>query len=187
MKSQCSRRKYIGSDWYFVPDTEIPKTSRVQPPKLREINEKFNHVKLIENKSTKKLSRHTSEHLHYKGQSKMVQTTSEKNLKVLSTRYKSPWYINPQQWQQLALIPEKNTDFLVNRAKNLYYFLHKSMPNLKYPLKKENLENSQNNQIYLETQSKLAELTTVHNYKKYLETKKLRIPACLESLKHDLI
>jgi hypothetical protein len=177
----------MGSDWCFVPDAEIPKTSRVQPLSLGEIDEKFNRVKLIENKSAKKLSRHTSEHLLHKGQSKLLQTTSEKDLKALSSRYRSPWYINPKQWQQLALIPEKNTDFLVNRAKNLYYFLHKSMPNLKHPLKKESLKSNQNNKIYLETQSKLAELTTVHNYKKYLETKKLRIPACLESLKQDKI
>ncbi|OMJ96008.1 hypothetical protein SteCoe_383 [Stentor coeruleus] len=184
MKNQSLKRKYMGSDWYFVPDTEFPKTVRLQPLKLDEIEEKFTNIQVETYRNEKKLSRNLSENSFQMQKSKIIQNPSEQNAKV-SARYRNPWYIHPKYWQQLALIPEKNTDFLKSRAKNLYYFLHKSQPNLKDPLRKSSIRNNHYDLLYSESQNKLAGLSTVHNYKKYLENKKLRVPACLESLQEE--
>ena len=141
MKSQTLRQKYMGSDWYFVPDVKLPKTSRYNPEKLDEIDTKFKNMYIEPDVPIGKLNRKQSEELFVKAISSRALAKAETEAKLKSLRYRSPWYIPPKHWQKLAQIPEVNMDYAENRAKNLYYYLHKNQPNLN-PLRKNSVRNN---------------------------------------------
>lgn len=171
------RRRFMGDEWLFVEDDDekVAKSSRIESDDLYIIDEKFKKMS-IEKQGFNKVDRNFSQPQLLRAPASLA------NLKSKTSKYRSPWYINPKYWQQLSMIPEVNRKDTEERAKNLYYFLHKSEPNLN-PLRSGRHGNSAKfeNQ-YAETQKKLAGLQTVQNYKKYLEGKKLRLPACLQSL-----
>ena len=161
VKNLSLRRKYMGSDWNFVPDTNIPKTTRLKAPELDIIDEKFQNIIIEPLGQPNKVEKLNL----IKSQSKYIMPSKESESKVNSARYRSPWYIPPKYWQRLAAIPEKNTEYIENRAKNLYYFLHKSEPSLN-PLKDKQKINNKNELKYSQSQDKLASLPPVQNYKK---------------------
>lgn len=153
------RRKYMGAEWLFVDDPELPKTNRACPDDIKLLDEKFSKV-CIENPITyAKINRYRSQ------ENLMKPSESLKSLNGKSNKYRCPWYIHPKHWQQLSKVPEVKKDDVQNRAKNLYYFLHKSEPNLN-PLNKRDEKMNKYDMLYTESQKKLASLPIVHNYKK---------------------
>jgi hypothetical protein len=162
IKIQSLRRKFMGSDWKFSIDEKYPKTSRRDQDDIKEIDEKFKKIQII---SPKPLDHQQSEPM-------LGNLQPKKTLKHVASenfskpRYRSPWYIDPKQWNYLAKAPETNRNYIENRSKNLYYFLHKREPDLN-PLKKPtSITSNKYETQYNQTQNKLASLGTVQNYKK---------------------
>lgn len=163
MKKQSFRTKHVGNDWRFIRDSEFPKSPRSKPKELDFIEEKFQSLKIDSSKAYIPTERRRSDLWILKNQP-LNTTKSEKNIKKTdSTNYRSPWYIHPKHWQNLASIPQIDNNYIKDRAKNLYHFLHKSEPNLNSLKRKKPFCNNLDAQ-YSDTQNKLANLPVVHNY-----------------------
>lgn len=165
MKKLSLRQKYMGADWNFVADTEIPKTSKFNGMELEEIEEKFQNF-----------GSHCFDIDKPRKQLVQSQSKPKEFEKISRLRYQSPWYIAPKHWEKLAKLPEIQKKQAEHRAKNLYYFLHKSEPSLN-PLKTLKSPIQEHEKQYMETQKNLMSLPALSNYKKHLEKKKLRVPA----------
>lgn len=143
------KRKYMGTDWLFVNDPELPKTNRACLDDVRLLDEKFSKVCIENPISPQKLNKYTRQESYLKIPKSLT------SIKGKSSKYRCPWYIHPKYWQQLSLAPETKKDDIQNRAKNLYYFLHKSEPNLN-PLSKRDEKMNRVDMLYVESQKKLA-------------------------------
>jgi hypothetical protein len=163
MKQQTLRQKYMGADWYFVPDVQMPRTSRYGGERLETIDERFKNMCIDSGKQSDDMNRRRSENVI--GKAILSQEIEKKSASVKKFKYRSPWYIPAKHWQKLAEIPEVNKDYMENRAKNLYYFLHKSPPNVN-PLRQKDGETNQYEMRYSEGQNMLARLPSVQDYKK---------------------
>lgn len=164
MKYSSLQRKYMGSDWNFVDDPKLPKTTRFESAEIKTIDYKFSCMQLHTSRS-KPLQSQQSEASFAKPLPKLPNSSSMPSITQKSAKYRSPWYIPPKYWQKLSSISEANNNLIENRAKNFYYYLHKSQPNVN-PLKKRDFKRNPIDLMYSETQNKLATLNTVNDYKK---------------------
>jgi hypothetical protein len=106
----------MGDEWLFVDDKQVIKSHRPEPSDLIVLDEKFKKISIEKQNSPKRLEKAASQERFMKPS--LVGLNGK-------TKYRSPWYINPKYWQQLSMIPEVNRKDIENRAKNLYYFLHR--------------------------------------------------------------
>ena len=164
MKKLSLQQKYLGSDWNFILDPSIPKSSHIDLNPIEAIDEKFYNIMIDTTRSAKTIDQKTNEQRLLKSQSSKILSQTKQPSKS-HLRYRSPWYIAPKYWQQLAKIPEVPINQVERRAKNLYYFLHKAQPNAN-PLQKKGSKVSVHESQYTETREKLATLPIVHKYKR---------------------
>ncbi|CAG9333747.1 unnamed protein product [Blepharisma stoltei] len=211
--SKCNGNfyKHFGVKWLWVED-EMKYIKKLQNKSPKDIIEKiekkaetmresYNYSPFITNEiielDTSSISKFKNKRFTKKTTKKKEKTENHdlkpKRIKHLSLdpdvkQYKSPWYVQPKYWDKLALIPAVQYGKERERAANIYYHLHERKIDPKnFSFEVE--ENTELDERLLNAQSQLAELPSIHRFKKYLESKSLRVPACIESInrRQDLV
>ena len=96
-------------------------------------------------------------------------------------KYTSPWYVNPKKWNKISnsLTHEKMDP--KKKMENLYFFLHKN-DEYSYDYEGPNELDIRYNKL----KSQIKTLDTPLKFQRYLESKNLRIPSCIQEVTKSL-